>query len=98
MDRSNSSVLQHTHANIVTEFLDSLLTVNTPFTIVLIVLYAITFIVGLTGNSLVILVLLKFGYMRTLTNVLLVNLSVGNLLVVLVCMPFSLAPYIYKVC
>ena len=54
-------------------------------------------VVGFIGNSLVIIVVLKFGYMRTLTNVLLVNLSVGNLLVVLVCMPFSLAPYVYKV-
>ena len=90
-------MLDEVHADIVEEFLDNLLTLNTPFAIVLVMLYSVTFVVGFIGNSLVILVVLKYGYMRTLTNMLLVNLCVGNLLVVLVCMPFSLAPYVYKV-
>ena len=39
------------------EFVSQLLTYRTPFTIVLIVLYMLSFIVGLIGNSMVIMVM-----------------------------------------
>ena len=79
------------------EFEKQLVTYRTPFTIVLISLYTFAFVVGLIGNSMVIMVMVKHRHMRTVTNMFLVNLSVGDLLVVIVCMPFSLAPYVYKV-
>ena len=85
------------HMDIVAEFLEGLLTYRTPFTIVLMILYSVTFTVGLVSNSLAILAVLKHKHMRTITNMFLVNLSVGNLLVVIVCMPLSLASYVYKV-
>ena len=79
------------------EFEKQLLTYRTPFTIVLIIIYTFAFVVGLIGNSMVIMVMVKHRHLRTVTNMFLVNLSVGDLLVVIVCMPFSLAPYVYKV-
>ena len=89
--------IEQLHTEVVNEFLEGLFNHKTPFTIVLIVLYSVIFLVGLVGNSLVIIVMIKHRHMRTITNMFLVNLSVGDLLVVIVCMPFSLAPYIYKV-
>ena len=50
-------------------------------------LYIIIFIVGMTGNFLVVLVVCRTHEMRNTTNFFLVNLSVADLLVILVCMP-----------
>jgi hypothetical protein len=85
------------HLDIAQAFMDGLLTLSSPFTIVLIVLYSLVFVVGLVGNAMVIWVIVRYRNMRTVTNMFFVNLSVGDLLVVVVCMPFTLAPYVYKV-
>ena len=50
-------------------------------------LYIVIFIVGMTGNFLVVLVVCRTHEMRNTTNFFLVNLSVADLLVILVCMP-----------
>ena len=88
---------QQFHVDIGTYFMDGLYTHKSHFTIVLLVLYSVIFTVGLVGNSLVIIVVIKCRHMRTVTNMFLMNLSIGDLLVVVVCMPFSLAPYVYMV-
>ncbi len=51
------------------------------------ILYIAIFIVGTTGNILVVLVVCRTHEMRNTTNFFLVNLSVADLLVILVCMP-----------
>ena len=51
------------------------------------ILYCIIFLVGMAGNFLVILVVCRTSDMRNTTNFFLVNLSVADLLVILVCMP-----------
>jgi hypothetical protein len=66
-----------------------------PMTISLMVLYSIAFILGITGNIFVIAVVVQYKHMRTLTNVFLVNLTVGDLLVVLICIPITLGEYVY---
>ena len=97
MDMKLYQDMRHLHLDIGAAFIQGLLTHNTPFTALLIFLYSAAFLVGLIGNALVIAVIVRHSYMRTVTNMFLVNLSVGDLLVVIVCMPFSLAPYVYKV-
>ncbi|EFA07466.2 orexin receptor type 2 isoform X2 [Tribolium castaneum] len=54
---------------------------------VVIGLYVPVFVVALLANVLVIWVVIKDQYMRSVTNYFLVNLSVADLLVALVCMP-----------
>ena len=54
------------------------------------VFYALIFLFGLIGNLLVIFVVAKNPDMKTSTNFFLVNLSVTDLLVILVCMPTAL--------
>lgn len=47
----------------------------------------IIFVIGVTGNLLVPLVVIKTKYLRNSTNLFLINLSVADLLVLIVCMP-----------
>lgn len=47
----------------------------------------VIFVVGVAGNLLVPLVVMKTKYLRNSTNLFLINLSVADLLVLLVCMP-----------
>ncbi|OWF52712.1 pyroglutamylated RFamide peptide receptor-like [Mizuhopecten yessoensis] len=67
-----------------------------PMTIILMVLYSAAFISGLLGNIFVIAVVIQYQHMRTLTNVFLVSLTVGDLLVVLICIPMTLGSYVYS--
>ena len=61
-----------------------------------IALYSVIFLLSVTGNALVIATLAQNRRMRTLTNVLLLNLSVSDLLLALFCMPFTLIPTLLK--
>ncbi|XP_035982755.1 orexin receptor type 2 [Fundulus heteroclitus] len=57
---------------------------------VLIVAYIIVFIVSLIGNSLVCFAVWKNRHMRTVTNYFIVNLSLADVLVTIICLPASL--------
>lgn len=61
-----------------------------------IVLYAIICVLSLCGNMMVIVTLLRNRHMRTVTNVFLVNLAVGDLLLGVFCMPFTLVGSILR--
>lgn len=61
-----------------------------PFEWGLIVLYIITFLVGLVGNSLVCFAVWRNTKMRTITNMFIVNLSVADLGVIIICLPSTL--------
>ena len=95
-DYFSNDLMKMYEEQIVKEFYDGLLTYNAPFTIVLMTLYFITFLLGSIGNAMVIFVVLRNRKMRTVTNTFLVNLAVGDIQVVLICMPFTVAPYVYK--
>ncbi|KAL8621663.1 hypothetical protein ACOMHN_024634 [Nucella lapillus] len=55
-----------------------------------IALYSLTFFVGLVGNVLVCFAVWRNHNMRTVTNVFIVNLAVGDFLVILLCLPPTL--------
>ncbi|XP_066296502.1 neuropeptide FF receptor 2-like [Branchiostoma lanceolatum] len=52
--------------------------------------YVIVFVLGVTGNMLVCVVVIKDRSMRTVTNYFIVNLAVSDLLVMLLCLPVTL--------
>lgn len=58
-------------------------------------LFAIIFIVGVVGNILVCLVILKTPSMRSTRNYLIINLAVADITVALVCIPFDVIIRIY---
>ncbi|KAL3209679.1 hypothetical protein MRX96_038101 [Rhipicephalus microplus] len=53
-------------------------------------LYAVIFVFAVVGNVLVLVTLVQNKRMRTVTNVFLVNLAVSDLLLGVLCMPFTL--------
>ncbi|XP_063778227.1 cholecystokinin receptor type A [Pseudophryne corroboree] len=59
-------------------------------------LYSLIFLLGVLGNSLVIVVLIRNKRMRTVTNIFLLSLAVSDLMLCLFCMPFTLIPNLLK--
>lgn len=59
-------------------------------------LYSVIFLLAVAGNGLVILTLIKNQSMRTITNVFLLNLAVSDLLLGVLCMPFTLVGTILR--
>ncbi|CAG5108616.1 Similar to Npffr2: Neuropeptide FF receptor 2 (Mus musculus) [Cotesia congregata] len=57
----------------------------------LISLYIPTIVVAVTANLIVITVVVKYQHMRSITNYFVVNLSIADLLVTLICMPMSVS-------
>lgn len=64
--------------------------------VIIITLYAIIFLFSVSGNTLVILTLIQNRRMRTVTNFFLLNLSIGDLLMAVFCMPFTLIPIVLR--
>ena len=60
------------------------------FSWILVVLYIITFMIGLVGNALVCFAVWRNKNMRTVTNVFLVNLAAADLGVIIICLPPAL--------
>ena len=63
---------------------------NIEWTLLFIVAYTMVFIVGIVGNSCVVLVILRTRSMRTVTNLFILNLAVADLLVIIFCIPPTL--------
>lgn len=55
-------------------------------------MYCGVFFVALFGNGLVCYVVYSSPRMRTVTNLFIVNLAVGDILMTLVCVPFTFVP------
>ena len=53
------------------------------------VIYSFTFIVGLIGNSLVVLTIVFHKRMRNSTNLLILNLAIADLIFIIICVPFN---------
>ena len=69
-----------------------------PLTLVIVVtlVSAVLFVVGVVGNSLVLVVILRNLDMHQSTNLGLASLSVADLLVLLICMPTALVEFYGK--
>ncbi|KAK2156609.1 hypothetical protein LSH36_209g05011 [Paralvinella palmiformis] len=55
--------------------------------------YGLTFLLGITGNSLVIFTICRHWRLRSPTNIFLVSLATADLLLVLVCIPIKLVKW-----
>lgn len=79
--------------------IDFLFSGHEPSTIVLVIMYSISFLVGLTGNIMALLVLTRKRNRLaavSATRRLLVNLAVCDMMVVCVCMPVNLGHQLYN--
>ncbi|XKL66969.1 hypothetical protein PGB90_010389 [Kerria lacca] len=61
---------------------------------VVIFLFSIIVIVGLIGNSMVVIVVAFNQQMRSTTNLLIINLAVADLLFIIFCVPFTATDYV----
>jgi len=59
------------------------------FQVIIYVIYNMVFVAALLGNTLVCYVVFSSPRMRTVTNYLIANLAVGDLLMAILCVPFS---------
>lgn len=57
---------------------------------IVVIVYILTFMVGLTGNVLVCFAVWRNRQMRTITNMFIVNLSVADLGILIICLPPTL--------
>ncbi|XP_070539723.1 growth hormone secretagogue receptor type 1-like [Ptychodera flava] len=71
-------------------FLPVIPVLPSPTLIVTTIAYVIIFILGVVGNAMVAFVVWKNNDMRSSTNYFLVNLSIADLLVLIICMPTAL--------
>ena len=71
------------------EYDPSLAGVPLPELIPVTLTYAATFLLGITGNALVVVSILRCRQMRTVTNVCLVSLASADFLLVVVCVPIK---------
>ena len=62
----------------------------TVFECFLLIFAFVIFLIGIVGNSLVVIVVAKNAHMRTITNIFIVNLAIGDFLVILICLPPSI--------
>lgn len=59
-------------------------------------LYTLVFLLALGGNGLMLVSFLQHRSLRTITNVFLLNLAIGDILLALVCIPFTLIPILMR--
>uniref|UniRef100_A0A5S6QK88 G_PROTEIN_RECEP_F1_2 domain-containing protein n=1 Tax=Trichuris muris TaxID=70415 RepID=A0A5S6QK88_TRIMR len=62
----------------------------------LIVVFTVIFCVSLIGNSLVILTIVQNRWMRTITNLFLLNMAISDLLLTVICMPPTLTAMLFE--
>ncbi|CAL4124572.1 unnamed protein product, partial [Meganyctiphanes norvegica] len=69
---------------------NSILRHSLPVTVLYCIAYVTVFMMGVVGNSFVVAVVVRTHQMRTVTNVFIANLAVADLLVNVLCLPFTL--------
>lgn len=55
------------------------------------IVYSVTFILGLTGNILIIFTTFKYRRMKSVTNVFLSSLACSDLILIIVCIPVKVS-------
>ncbi len=87
---------ESTALNLIRDFMQKQYTLHEPATIMLICLYIPVFFLSLLGNGLVIFVVARNAHMRKVKNLFLLNLSLSDLLVTLVCMPMVVGQTVFR--
>ncbi|KAK3919154.1 RYamide receptor [Frankliniella fusca] len=71
---------------------DATVPMSSTFQVAVYLMYSSVFVVALVGNGLVLYCVVSSPRMRTATNYWLLNLAVGDILMTLLCVPFSFVP------
>ncbi|KAJ8672508.1 hypothetical protein QAD02_003767 [Eretmocerus hayati] len=87
-DDSNRSLDMQQMSEILQGFYDDF---NNQTNYLLIALYVPVIVLAMAANLMVIIVVFKYHYMRSVTNYFVVNLSLADLLVTVICMPMAVS-------
>jgi len=68
-----------------------------PETYVVPALFAIIFVIGMIGNVTLVLIFVRNKQMRNVPNIYIINLALGDLLVIISCVPFTSTVYTVRV-
>lgn len=68
---------------------------RTEVLIFYIIAYSVAFLFALFGNLVVIIVVLKYKWMHTVTNFFIVNLAIADILVAIFCLPITLLTHLF---
>jgi len=68
-----------------------------PETYIVPVLFAIIFVVGMVGNVTLVLIFVRNKQMRNVPNIYIINLALGDLLVIVSCVPFTSTVYTVRI-
>lgn len=66
---------------------------SVPLTTVFIIMYVLLFFIGVSGNSLVVYVVLRNKAMQSITNVFIANLAISDIMMCLLAVPFTPLSY-----
>lgn len=66
---------------------------NRPETYIVPVVFAMIFVVGVLGNGTLVLVFIRHRSMRSVPNTYILSLALGDLLVIITCVPFTSTVY-----
>lgn len=64
-----------------------------PETYIVPALFAIIFVIGMIGNVTLVLIFVRNKQMRNVPNIYIINLALGDLLVIISCVPFTSTVY-----
>lgn len=64
-----------------------------PETYIVPALFALIFVVGTIGNGTLVLIFVRHKQMRNVPNIYILNLALGDLLVIVSCVPFTSTVY-----
>lgn len=64
-----------------------------PETYIVPALFAVIFVVGTVGNGTLVLIFVRHRHMRNVPNIYILNLALGDLLVIISCVPFTSTVY-----
>lgn len=83
---------ENTHAD-QNESVSDILNDSTPLTTTFIIMYVMLFFIGVSGNSLVVYVVLRNKAMQSITNIFITNLAVSDIMICLFSVPFTPLSY-----
>lgn len=67
--------------------------IDRPETYIVPVVFAIIFVIGVIGNGTLVMIFIRERSMRNITNTYLLSLAIGDLLLILTCIPFTSTLY-----
>lgn len=68
-----------------------------PETYIVPALFAIIFVIGMIGNVTLVLIFVRNKQMRNVPNIYIINLALGDLLVIISCVPFTSTVYTVRI-